>query len=466
MTVLPLSPPRPLAALLLAGAIAATSLYVNLSFTVANPAHYRYFPPFRSHVNANTNAHLGGEYFNMARSMVAGEGFAHPFDRPTGPTAWQPPVLPAILTGLLWTCGGNRSAVMVVVIVLQVQVLIWTGLLVLALARQTVGPGGTAGAAVVFFTAMLCDFRWCFQTTHDCWLVLLAMDGLLACLCWARPLSSWRAAAVWGLFGGVCVLINPVVGFAWAGSSMAIGLRQKAWSRLGVALLAAWLTLVPWMVRNYLVFGRLIPSKSNLAYELYQSQCLQPDGLIQATTFARHPYISSTPERQQYQALGETAYLDRKWQQFWDAVRHKPADFAGRVADRFLGATLWYVPFDRAEAARRPWQLLLSRLAHPWPFLGLLVLLVTAIKVRLHWIQWMGIGVYLLYMLPYVGASYYERYAVPLIGVKVLLVLWAAGPARLALSSSITRISLSRPAPPPPLSSARQWSGSWEAPCL
>jgi hypothetical protein len=35
------------------------------------------------------------------------------------------------------------------------------------------------------------------------------------------------------------------------------------------------------------------------------------------------------------------------------------------------------------------------------------------------------IGVYLLYLLPYVGISYYERYAVPLVGVKVLLVVWA-----------------------------------------
>jgi hypothetical protein len=36
------------------------------------------------------------------------------------------------------------------------------------------------------------------------------------------------------------------------------------------------------------------------------------------------------------------------------------------------------------------------------------------------------IGVYLLYLLPYIAVSYYERYAVPLLGAKVLLVTWAA----------------------------------------
>ncbi len=35
-------------------------------------------------------------------------------------------------------------------------------------------------------------------------------------------------------------------------------------------------------------------------------------------------------------------------------------------------------------------------------------------------------GVYLLYLLPYVGVSYYDRYAMPLLAVKILLVLWSA----------------------------------------
>jgi hypothetical protein len=40
------------------------------------------------------------------------------------------------------------------------------------------------------------------------------------------------------------------------------------------------------------------------------------------------------------------------------------------------------------------------------------------------------IGVYVLYLLPYIGVSYYERYAVPLLGVKVLLVVWGADRCR------------------------------------
>jgi hypothetical protein len=120
------------------------------------------------------------------------------------------------------------------------------------------------------------------------------------------------------------------------------------------------------------------------------------------------------------------AYLDRKWEQFWQAVEGDPVGFLDRVADRFLGATLWYVPMDRTEASRRPWVFWVSRLLHPLPFLSLLVLLFTSLRNPLERFQWIVIAVYLLYLLPYIGASYYDRYSLPLIGVKVLLVLWAA----------------------------------------
>jgi hypothetical protein len=186
------------------------------------------------------------------------------------------------------------------------------------------------------------------------------------------------------------------------------------------------LTLLPWTIRNYQVFSRIIPVKSNLSYELYQSQCLQPDGLIQSTTFAGHPYSSAGRERQEYRFLGEIEFIERRKDRFWDAVQDDPADFLDRAAQRFLGATLWYTPFQRLEAAKRPWVLWVNRVIHPLPFLGMVVLLFTAIVQRLHPAQWLVIGVYALYLSPYIGASYYERYALPLLGAKVLLVIWAA----------------------------------------
>jgi hypothetical protein len=430
LATVPISPPPTskhrgwlLGLLLLAGPIYACALYANLSFLVTDRADYRYFPPFQPNVNHNNNRLLGSEYFHIGKALAAGEGFANPFGRPTGPTAWMPPLLPALWAGLLWLTDGNRDAVMVVAILLQVHVLIGTGLLVLALARTTTRRLGTILVAAIYFGALLVHFRFCFQVTGDPWLVLLALDLLLAGFCWYRPLGSIWPACGWGLVGGFCALVSPAVAFTWATLTLLLGWRQRALSRSLVALLGAALVLAPWTMRNYLVFGRLVPVKSNLAYEMYQSQCLQPDGLLQRATYNFHPGRANQ-EGEQYTELGEVAYLDLKRKQFWESVCAGPEDFLDRVAARFLGATVWYVPFNRQEPLG-PWMLLTFRLTHPLPFLALLVLGFTAIRDPLSWPQRFVIGIYLLYLLPYITASYYERYAFPLLAVKVLLVVWA-----------------------------------------
>jgi hypothetical protein len=410
-------------------AIFCSSIYANLSYAVdeKNKAAYGYFPPFKANINGNSNDHLGAEYFNIARSLYAGKGFANPFTNlESGSTAWMPPVLPTLLAGLLWVCDGDNDLVMTVVIFFQVFVLIGTGVLVSVLVRQTCTRLWTGFAAVIFFLGVLTDFHQWFQFTHDSWLVLLALNLLLAGLCWWRPLQHWWTAASWGLFGGTCALINPLVALAWGLFTVLVGWRQRNWSRLGIAVLAAGITVTPWTVRNYLAFGRLIPVKPNLAYELYQSQCCQVDGLIQISTFVRHHPNSPEAwrERLEYKTIGEMAYIDRKRELFWQAVRADPLDFLERLTDRFLGATLWYEPVYRPDKTGRPWVLWLSRLSHPLPFLAVLGLIGMAFVKQLHWAQWAAIGIYLVYLSPYVAVSYYDRYAAPLLAVKVLLVLW------------------------------------------
>jgi len=417
-----------LAAVALAAAIIACSVYANLSLIVTDPAAYRFFPPFEPGVNANENQHLGKgtEYANIARSLVNGKGYANPFGRPTGPTAWMPPILPGFLAGLLWISNGSDAFVFWVIVVVQIIVLTGTGFLVLALIRQTTCRVAPAAAAAIFVAALLYDFRLAFQWTHDCWLVLVTIDLLIAGACWCGPLRTWRRAIAWGLLGGFCTLVNPIVGLAWGVLAIAIAIHERTWRRLVVAALVGGLSLVPWTAWNYWVFGRLIPLKSNLAFELYQSQCLQPDGLIRRETFSHHLGNANGREAKEYDAIGEIAYLDRKAERFQQAVRADPADFLDRVAARFMGATLWYVPFDPPQEARRPWTLWLSRLTHSLPFLALMVLVLFGIGDRLHRMHWIVIGVYLLYLLPYVVVSYYERYAFPLVGVKVVLVILAA----------------------------------------
>jgi hypothetical protein len=403
----------------------ACAVYANLSLMVTHRAYYRYFPPFQPFVDANRNKELGGEYFCIAKSLMAGEGFASPFKEPTGPTAWMPPVLPVVLAGLLWLCGGSQNAVMACVVMLQVYTIIGTGLLVLVLARRYASRLGAGLIAAIFLAAVLGDFRHWFQQTHDCWLILAVMNVLIAWLYFGRPLGRRRSAFIFGLFGGLCTLTHPILGLAWGVLAFAGARRPRGWGNLGLAVLSAALVVTPWMVRNYLVFGRLIPVKSNIAYELYQTQCLQPDALLRGSTFGAHPYVSAGRERLEYKGVGEMEFLDHKLEIFMAAVRTDPLDFCQRVGVRALGATVWYVPLDRTDRVKRPWVVWMSRVMFPLPFLSILVLVGTAAVRPLGRIQWLVIALYFLYLLPYIVISYYVRYEMPLLGVKVLLVVWA-----------------------------------------
>jgi DNA-directed RNA polymerase subunit RPC12/RpoP len=404
--------------------VIACSVYANLSFAVTDRANYQYFPPFKKYLNRNDNKHLGAEYFEIAKSLVAGEGFSNPFFDKTGPTAWMPPVLPVILAALLWVFDNNVDAVMTACLFLHGAVLIGTGFLVLALAWQTTARLGILIAAACFVVALVGDFHLWFQATHDMSLVLLALDIVVVGIAWCRPLRGWKSAACWGLVGGMLAMISPIVALTWGVLSIALMIRERAWYRLGIAVLLAGVTLSPWIIRNYYHFGKLLPVKSNAAYELWQSQCKQKDGLLH--DFNGHPYASAGSERREYKAIGEIAFIEKKRELFWQSVRADPLDFFDRVAARFLGATLWFEPFDLGDKRSRPWMVWTTRAIHPLPFLALVFLATSVVWRPLHWSQWVVMGTYVLYLGPYIAVSYYERYAVPLLAVKVLLVIWGA----------------------------------------
>src|SRR5688572_21921431 len=67
--------------------------------------------------HGSLTANLHGEYFNIARAIHKGRGFADPFGVKTGPTAWQGPLMPYLEAGVLWLSDGKTGAVVCVLAV-------------------------------------------------------------------------------------------------------------------------------------------------------------------------------------------------------------------------------------------------------------------------------------------------------------------------------------------------------------
>ena len=82
------------------------------------------------------------------------------------------------------------------------------------------------------------------------------------------------------------------------------------WKRVALAAGVAILCCVPWTIRNYAAFHRFIPLRSNLPFELW----LGNNDIFDEHARNGRKLITRTEETRRYAQLGETAYMQEKWQ--------------------------------------------------------------------------------------------------------------------------------------------------------
>ena len=382
------------------------------------------------------NDHLGAEYDCIARALRAGRGFADPFQVESGPTAWMPPVLPFVLATLYWLTGDDRAAVIELVLVLKAIVVVWSGWLVITEARRWIGVPFVG--YIVVAVALAANFYQLFQITHDEWWLLMLANGLW----WginksistnSRLGKTSLAAFAWGAFGAIVALSSPILGAVWALLTLYSWFRiwrnghGNAWKQVVMAALVSMALVAPWTIRNRIIFERWLPMKSNGAFEVWQSLCLDDDGLLDDIVTAKHPYVTMNEARYRYLQLGEIAFVDEKWPEIRNAIYGQPWNAVQRIANRTAAALFEYraysIPMEQLK-----WPMLFKRSVFPIPFFCVVALLFWsrsfpgeefAARIRT------TIAIYSLTLSPYVLVSYYDRYAAPLWTIKCLLVVYA-----------------------------------------
>ena len=380
---------------------------------------------------------LGGEYDNIARSLRAGQGFSNPFGVDSGATGWMPPVLPAILALLYWLADDDRHAVIGIVLTLKPIVLFTSAWI---LFRESSRLGVPNMAAFVLPVALTYNFYEFFQVTNDEWWLLLLVNIIWigATGIGRERLSSGFASGKsvslayligWGLLGGITALSSPVLGAVWAGTTFISGWHASNWGRFPfrvcwIAGLTSILVIAPWTIRNRVVLSAWFPIKSNAGYELWQSQCLDNDGLLSNQTFDEHPFTYSGPEREQYLAKGELNYVLHKGNEAKNSIVSNPSEYFRRVLNRTTAAFIWYHPYSKSYD-RLLWPMRFQKAAHPLPFLSMILLLFARRRSGYSPQLVSTVAIYMLALLPYALISYYDRYAAPLLTIKWLLLLYA-----------------------------------------
>jgi len=297
-------------------------------------------------------APFGSETGAIAASIAAGRGFSSPlrFVR-TGPTAWLAPIYPYLLAGVFKLFGTYTSASSLVMHTINCAFSAFTAWPIAAIG--TIAFGKKTGRAAAWLWAILptsvfYSIFWIWDTAlAGLWLALLVLATLK--LRGSGRLSAWIG---YGALWAIGALINPsLLGVLPFLALWAIWPQTPARAaRLAAASALIFLALLaPWTIRNYVVFHKLIPLRSNFGLELLLGMRADvPDGVRSPL----HPN-DNLDEARKYARMGEIAYMDDKQREALALIREDPANVAlltmRRLEENWLN--LWDSPYDLWLAA-------------------------------------------------------------------------------------------------------------------
>lgn len=279
---------------------------------------------------------FGYEMGRIGRALAMGRGFADPFGPQTGPTAWEPPLYPYLIAVVFRLAGIYTHASAFILLTINSVFSALTCIPIFLIARKCFGEKvavWSAWAWALFPPVMYWCVRWVWETS------LAAL--LLALIFWlALELEDLNSATPWigfGLLWGVAALTNSsLISFLPASGLWAWFRRYKQGkpSLLGVSLAMVFFfaTISPWLARNYEVFGKFIFIRSNFGAELRLGNGPGADGTWMSYL---HP-TQNLLAMNQYEQMGEIAYVAERKRQAMDFIRADYARFAWLSVKRFV----------------------------------------------------------------------------------------------------------------------------------
>jgi 4-amino-4-deoxy-L-arabinose transferase-like glycosyltransferase len=301
---------------------------------------------------------------NIAASLASGHGFSSPFRIETGPTAWMPPAYPWLLAGIFRVFGVRTYDSFLAAVGLNILCSAFTCVPIYFAGKRMSGIGVAAVAAWLwaFFPNTILN---AFESMWDASLAAL----LSAIILWAtlaiEKSERWRDWLGYGLLWGVTLLTNvtlisllPLL-LGWLvyrqrkpslGSRDSAGLVKATFAKPVFAFGIAVLCCVPWTVRNYLVFHRVVPMRSTLGLQLWIGNNENPQ---EAWKEELHPIFNSA-ERARYIRMGEIEYMQEKQREAIEFILAHPARDVRQFASRFIATWSGGTPTPAQDFIQTP----------------------------------------------------------------------------------------------------------------
>ena len=314
---------------------------------------------------------FGWEMGRIAQSVVLGQGYANPFNGPSGPTAWTPPLYPLLMAASFKMFGIYTNAAALFLLVVNSVVsagiapavyeigwrcfdAVGVGRREARYARPVAVWAGWLWA--VYPAALQYAIHWIWEMSVSAflfsWVIVLALRLRGVGDSWrpahaddsavvmnGAPGSGWMLwgglGVIWGLIGLSNASLLPVFGasLVWI---LWPRIRQRSMRGVVGAVLACVcfaLVMMPWWVRNERAMGAFVATRSNLGVELYESSLASHDAFPWGTAM---PLWSGDPEFQRFVRMGEVPYAKARGAEAKARLRADPGQFWRFTRDRFL----------------------------------------------------------------------------------------------------------------------------------
>jgi 4-amino-4-deoxy-L-arabinose transferase-like glycosyltransferase len=276
----------------------------------------------------DANFSFGWEIGRIAYSLANGRGFSSPFGGDTGPSAWTAPVYPWIVSLAFRAFGTYSHAASFALLTFNSLCSALTSWAIYRTARRVFNEkvalwSGWIWALLPYI--IYWSVRWIWETSLTALLLSLAfmltveMEG-------DDRLTSWVGYGVlWGVIG----LTNPsTLSFLpFAGCWLAYQLYRRGKRFLLPAIVAAvlfWMTMMPWLARNYEVFHKPVFVRDNVGVEVRCGNNPLAEGIWVGMY---HPSQNPILFRQ-YQEMGEAAYSAEQSRLAKQWIAENPRQFA------------------------------------------------------------------------------------------------------------------------------------------
>jgi len=271
---------------------------------------------------------FGWEMGRIARSIALGQGFSSPTDLPTGPSAWAPPVYPYILAAVFKLFGIYTQLSAWIILTFNSIFSALTCLTLYRIAEKIYGVAvarATAWTWALFPYAIYWPVRVVWEMSLSAFLLSLALWLTLAMSDKKQPRGlDWLGLGLlWGMLALTNTALLSMLPFCLIFLLWRLPRRWQQFAGAALCIVAAAITVSPWLVRNYSVFGKFVFVRDNLPLEMHMANNEQSSGLW---TRSEHP--GNDPESmRKFQELGELRFMEEKQREVREFMREHPGQF-------------------------------------------------------------------------------------------------------------------------------------------